>query len=814
MAEVDTDRFRQRRWHLLITAPAAAFVLAHLLGRTYPPELWGADMLAYYGPLTTAVFIALPLITLTLPALRLPTFVQTIGSFCVRTLRGSPFAWLLFAAAVPLLWLLRVRVHTLGDSLKWFAVVDNAVRHHRPFEDMSWHSASLGVAGLEFINVQQALDLVLHTGVYALLHATGIDDPQVSYRWISLLAGGAYLATLWALSRRLTATPQSVSQRLAIFGSVATLGTLQLFCGYGESYTLVTLLGALYLICALDGLHLHRPLWHAGAVLAVAAATHVLAASLGPSFLFLIWQHPRWGPVLRRRQVHVPLLLVAAVVAVLGYVGFYSAWHLPLLTPDQPGQYPILSLRHVANLGNALLLTGPFGLWWGLGAMLWRQPSCAAQRLLGLAAIGTTTLICIHFISLGGRDWDLLSFPTLFIAAWGLLALQGMLGPHTARGLARVVIPVMAVHTLLWVGINADAVRTDLRLHNLLQGDANLPNHYRAWILGCYYLEHGRAEDAVDAFANAVAQAPEELLNTPGTREFSYRKFYAGALSRARRDQQALIEFRHLYALQTEPYAEASDVAAHGDWARAAWRMAESTTASGDSAQAAPLWNEARLALTRLASWQDTPASHHDLATVLFRLGRHDESVTHRFLGIAKGQDAVQVMVETGDMYLGLGRPNIAAAAYGRLLGLGTGSAGLDAAQFRRIGIRLHKANDADSAILAFRQAVALEPSSAENHRNLGWLLLLRGDADGAVAHLHVAVDLLPNAEIMFTYAFACLAAGQLDLAANEYSAAVEAHGVEGGRRVGAPDNLDWLIDQGIQPQAARTMRDSYWQSR
>ena len=53
-----------------------------------------------------------------------------------------------------------MRTHTLGDSIKWFAVVDNAVRQYRPFSEIPWHNASLDVPGLEFINFQQTLDLI------------------------------------------------------------------------------------------------------------------------------------------------------------------------------------------------------------------------------------------------------------------------------------------------------------------------------------------------------------------------------------------------------------------------------------------------------------------------------------------------------------------------------------------------------------------------------------------------------------------------------------------------------------------------------
>ena len=259
LAEPQSDRQLERSWHLVVLLPAGLFVLLHLLAGILSPALWGADSLLYYGPLMTATFIALPLAAMTVPLSVLP------GSLRPAVARASVsprLPWVLFFGAIPLLWLVRVRAHTLGDSVKWFAIVENAIVPFRRFDEIPWHNASLNLPGLEFVNFQQALDLSAHVGVHALLHAMGGTELQVAYAGISIVAGGCYLVALWSLSLRLTNSPK---ERLAVFGFLASLGTLQLFCGYGESYTLVTLLCALYLTFAIDSLQGNRPLWHAAA---------------------------------------------------------------------------------------------------------------------------------------------------------------------------------------------------------------------------------------------------------------------------------------------------------------------------------------------------------------------------------------------------------------------------------------------------------------------------------------------------------------------------------------------------------------------
>ncbi|MDP7650012.1 MAG: hypothetical protein QF834_07490, partial [Candidatus Thalassarchaeaceae archaeon] len=143
----------ERAWHLLCTLPAALYILLHLLGIRYPSPLWGADLLAYYDWWLTAVLVALPLLAVAVPARSL----EPIRPLVCRAASWPPLPWVLFAGSIPLFWLARVRMHALGDSIKWFTVVGNAVERYRPFSEMRWHNASLDMPGLEFINFQQAL---------------------------------------------------------------------------------------------------------------------------------------------------------------------------------------------------------------------------------------------------------------------------------------------------------------------------------------------------------------------------------------------------------------------------------------------------------------------------------------------------------------------------------------------------------------------------------------------------------------------------------------------------------------------------------
>ncbi|MEE2657307.1 MAG: hypothetical protein VX733_02305 [Candidatus Latescibacterota bacterium] len=612
----------------LVYAPAFAYLLLHFVGLWAPVSLWGVNVAVYYPGWTIALLFAIPVVAALAPLY-----------FEAHHPPHRALPWLIAVLAVPALYLFRVRAHTLGDSFKWFAVLENALLKSRPFSEISWHNASLQILGLEFINFHQALDLVIHYIAYVAGRELLGWSPVDAYEWVSCAAGGAYLAVLWRIGGQLTESPL---HRLALSLFLASLGTIQLFFGYAESYTLVTVLTAVYLSVALDSVHDERSLWWAGAVLTLAVLTHMLAISLVPSWLYLAWRDRRLGPLLRRRQIGVPLAALLFTCAIGGYLLFYRGLHLPLVG-EVPGRYGLLSPRHWQNLGNELLLVGPFGALWGLLSLISRTPGTPMITFLGIAAAGSSALIYAHDLILAGRDWDLMSFPTLPLSRWGIQCLRNRLGDAALPMVGRWVLPIMIVHSGLWVGVNASEPRATARLEHLLHGPANQILHYKQWTLAYYYMEveGSRFSEAARALATAIAVAPPDELNTPGERAFSYRKFYAIALARSGRHAEALPVIREIYQLQKDPYLNRNDLAVHQEWSKIAFIFAEDAAAHGDSAAARALWEESRVALTRVAEWMNQREPYVDLAVVQGRLGRHEEALRSRARGLDPTEDPI-----------------------------------------------------------------------------------------------------------------------------------------------------------------------------
>jgi len=98
----------------------------------------------------------------------------------------------------------------------------------------------------------------------------------------------------------------------------------------------------------------------------------------------------------------------------------------------------------------------------------------------------------------------------------------------------------MALHTGLWIGINADADRAVLRLGNLLYHTPNQALHYRKFTQGYYYLNVlNDPARAVPYLHSALAQAPPDTFAVGRM----YKKRYLGFLATA--------------LVATEHYAEA-----------------------------------------------------------------------------------------------------------------------------------------------------------------------------------------------------------------------------------------------------------------
>lgn len=359
-----------------------------------------------------------------------------------------------------------------------------------------WGDAYLLVHGIAYpdpalrltVTWQAPLDVWLHARLWAVGHALfGWSDAWPTYRILSPLAGTVFV---YSLLRLADSVGQGRAEKALIVGLMVTLGTVQLFFGYAENYSLAAAGVLVFLWLALETLAGRRPLWQPALALALTNGLHPSTVVLSPAVLYLAW---RWGakepgPARWRRaavQVAAPTLLVAAgVVLVMELNGHGLA---ALLTTDRPGggdarpfvpltevttrweRYTMFSWPHLQDWLNMQALTAPVTLG-GLilvGAALAVRPRAgkssaspapreAERASLAFLALATALYWLFTWVwnpDYGGqRDWDLFS-----LAALPSTLLLARLLPQALperRDLAEAglaLIAVSAAHTAAWI---------------------------------------------------------------------------------------------------------------------------------------------------------------------------------------------------------------------------------------------------------------------------------------------------------------------------------------------------------------------------
>jgi len=328
---------------------------------------------------------------------------------------------------------------------------------------------------------QAPLDLFLHSQLWLALHERfQWSDATPVYRLLSPVAGILYLSVLLRLSRTKELAPGWLT-----FGLLASIGVMQLFFGYVENYSFAAAGILAYLWIGLGVLEDKRPLWLAGALLALLNATHPSTIVLSPSLLFLGWQQRRRGRLSARRalvEIGLPVLLAAGGTFMLMEAGGHGL--AALLGDDRPGggdgrwlvplfvtttrweHYTLFSWPHLRDFFNEQVLVAPvvlpalFLLWVGtsragLRSMLSTLPVAekSAARFLLIAAIGYWLFVWLWNPDYGGqRDWDLFSLsaiPSTLLLVWMLPRFVTF--PRWLRAAGLPLILFQALHTAAFI---------------------------------------------------------------------------------------------------------------------------------------------------------------------------------------------------------------------------------------------------------------------------------------------------------------------------------------------------------------------------
>ncbi len=436
-------------------------------GRLLPQEwLWGVYPITYLPVWLRWAAIAAAAALVVWAGFGRPGRMDASLQAWVQRIGFPQAAWVQIVLAIlsfPIFWFGRV-VHTRwGDA---FLLV-NGIAHPEVRLLYNW---------------QAPLDTFVHALFFRLGERLwGWQDAMPAYWWISSLAGAA---AVWILLRLADEIGRTHLERWGVFGLMITLGSMQLFFGYPENYTLISLLILVYLWLGWRFASGRASLWAPSIVLALANGFHPATLVLQPALWVLAF-----APMNARRSAgpsRLAALLTPPVVIGLGVFALMSAgghglgsflgaespgggdhrWLVPLLAASSPWEYYTLFSRgHAMDFINQHLLVMPFTLpllvLLALGYRT-RLPRDPFGWFL-LAAAGCYLLLTwLWNPDYGGqRDWDLFSVAawpaTLLAAYWLIRALGNAGGEPASTVLTRallIVLPVQGLHAAAWVFSN------------------------------------------------------------------------------------------------------------------------------------------------------------------------------------------------------------------------------------------------------------------------------------------------------------------------------------------------------------------------
>lgn len=468
-------------------------VMSHLLSTYWStPFLWGIHHL-YFFPRWVGWVLIIVTISFFVPPVNsfLLKFFESVFSVLrknfVRILdperkikKYQLFAIISFLS-IPLFWALRTKLFLLGDGyFKRAAVSDGVILPTEP------------------------LDGIIHHQFYRLLTSIspGID-PSFSYTILSVACGGMFVFLILCLSDLLGGT---AFKKVLIFSSLLTLGSIELFFGYVESYTILLVGLTLFILFSILYIQGRANIILSFLVLGFSIGVHVSAIVFIPAFLYVIfwkWKKEKWRSIdiftlLSLLGCLAIIFLAILKVFLMKGEGNRFGQFLPVL-PSAKTDFTMFCGAHLWEFINQLLLISPVGTLLFLFFLFYslifkfftvqlRSPSRSGSTIrqthgaersrstgspprgsrgevegkdpilnfLLISSLLGLLLVFIYNAGLGNADWDLRSFAGIFFALFGILIFVKW-GSRWSRfkNYGLILIAVGFFHTTPWILVNA-----------------------------------------------------------------------------------------------------------------------------------------------------------------------------------------------------------------------------------------------------------------------------------------------------------------------------------------------------------------------
>ncbi|HEX9916720.1 MAG TPA: tetratricopeptide repeat protein [candidate division Zixibacteria bacterium] len=491
-----------------------AVLLFRLVSSFFPKErLWGINHLAYFSPYFAISITILGLLVL-VPRinrllqdnLRRPlNFVHelTIGKH--KYLYFIIFSFL----SIIVFWFLRVKTYFLGDE---------------------YHLITALPAGELVFKWSEPLEIAAHLYLYELLRQFMAVDGAIVYSLISYIAGVVFVFLVFLTADLLG---KSKSEKVFVFSILVSMGSILLFFGYAENYSLTYTAILAYLYFALRYLKNESSILPTTLMFVLGCSLHLLTFSLLPSLLFLYLlksdTKTREFVISKKRVLLYSLLSLFIITGIYVYIVKYgklsslltvtvpltAAWY------SVPG-YTLFSFSHLLDMFNEQILVSPIGLVLLLVILIvfGLKRTLLSDRTSQFLVIVTIFQMTFHFLidpDLGAtRDWDLFSFTALGYTLLGIYLFSKLVqDKQKLRYIGAVLISTVLFSTLPWVMLNASTEKSLKRIIDAV--DLDPKRNPQTYInLGTYLVERGLLEDAKKMGEKLKVQFPWVWLTLKG----------------------------------------------------------------------------------------------------------------------------------------------------------------------------------------------------------------------------------------------------------------------------------------------------------
>ena len=397
----------------------AILILSHLLTIYLAPAyMWGVHFYHFYPVWIGWILVALSLIIL------IPGVSESLYAKFEALVRKAkkPFDSLgqnksfliLSLLSLPIFWVFRSKLHLLGDG--YFRITDLPEGR---------------------LHLQEWLDAFIHLVVYRIMVKLIPNwSPEFTYSIISVLCGGVFVFLALKLSALLGKTGLG---KVLIFFSLISLGSIQLFFGYVESYSILQVTLLAYILFSAMYLMRRGNVFPALIAFVVSVGLHVTSLVFAPSFIYLLTRTDKGRSGKKRAATKTKskaLILAGLIVAsclVVVWIFIVATglektgkgiFILPLIATES---YPfgMFSLAHISEFVNQLLLLSPLGVslivFFLLFKLKFNQFRDRLVNFLILATSFASVYLFVFNFTLGSADWDLRSMPAPFIGLLGVL---------------------------------------------------------------------------------------------------------------------------------------------------------------------------------------------------------------------------------------------------------------------------------------------------------------------------------------------------------------------------------------------------------